>query len=92
MAESQPGETNLCSIWINRYEPVAIIGHRSPCPCHERLITAAITARFERIKEKVPVELVEGGVQEDERAAALAAMKRMVLEAADSLTKLIITD
>ena len=36
-------------------------------------LTAAITAHFERIKEMVPVELVVGGVQEDEGAAALAA-------------------
>ena len=33
----------------------------------------SVVAHFERIKEKMPVELVEGGVQEDERAAALAA-------------------
>ena len=31
-----------------------------------RLTAAIFTAHFERIKEKVPVELVEGGVQEDE--------------------------
>ena len=54
-------------IVVHRYEPVAET-------CRERL-TAAISDRrsFQRIKEKVPVELVEEGVEEDEGPAALAS-------------------
>ena len=84
VGESRFGETNLDrSIWIHRYEPVAIFRCRLTAHCCNSNCHS-----FRTIK---PVELVE-----DEEAAELAAhpitIKGSYEEAADCWSKLIITD